>query len=67
MKYLFYCIPPAPNRIKISECQQGTEYSSDNIIIFKKNQLHHRRTTILNYLILIAVAIFYVKSLNYYE
>ena len=67
MKYLFYYIPPTQQKIKASEFQQGTEYFNNNITIFffskKQNkikiQLHH--TEILNYLILIAVIIYFVN------
>ena len=42
----------------------GIEYSSYNITIFKKKL---SGIIILNYLILIVVIIFFVKSLNHYE
>ena len=39
MEYLFFHIPP--DRIKVSECEQGTVNFSDNTTTYKKNQLQH--------------------------
>ena len=46
MEYLFYCILPGANEIKVNKCQQGTINFSDKLTIFFVFFLKKKKLTI---------------------